>query len=1069
MILFLWNSVFVEKMLDTFLERKAVKVARIPEHEVERLKKEISVQRLAEARGIKLARQGANLVGKCPFHDDRTPSLVITPGKNLWHCMGACNVGGTVIDWVMKTDGVSFRHAVELLKADYFPLAADPINPVKKSTVPKLPPPVSAEAGDQELLLEVVDYYNRALKQSPEALKYLESRGLHSSEMIDRFRLGFANRTLGYGLEAKNRAAGAAVRGRLQELGIYRKSGHEQFNGSLVIPVLNPAGDVLEMYGRKITPNLREGTPLHLYLKGEHRGVWNEEALAVSKDIVLCEALIDALTFWAADIRQVTASYGVNGFTADHRAAFEKHGTERVYIAYDNDEAGNKAAAKLAEELIGIGIECFRVEFPKGMDANEYARKVTPAAKSLGVLLNRAAWLGKGQRSPVIVPAPGVEPPPAEAKTAAKEKIIEDSAPAPIVAATPTADAPAVEPASKEVFSLAAVPVPAAPTPIASIEPMRAESEPMPGRPVLEMCGEDAVLKFGDREYRARGLKKNTSGDALRVNLRILGVNAHGDMALHVDTLDLHLARQRAAFAKLAADELGLKEETIRHDLGKVLVKLEELRDREIEAALKKPAETVQMSEDERGAALDLLRDPRLMERVLEDFARCGVTGEEINKQVGYLASVSRLLEAPLAVIVQSSSAAGKSSLMEAVLAFMPEEQRVQYSAMTGQSLFYMGEADLKHKILAIVEEEGAQRASYALKLLQSEGVLSIASTGKDPVSGRLITHQYRVEGPVMIFLTTTAIDIDEELLNRCLILSVDEEREQTRAIHRLQRESQTLTGLLKRRERTAILTVHRNAQRLLRPISVVNPHAMELSFPDSMTRTRRDHMKFLTLIRTSALLHQYQRETKMVMYQGQQVEYIEATEADVELAKKLIHEVMGRSLDDLPSQTRRLLLLTDGMVTAECERRKIERGEYRFSRRDVREFSGWSDSQLKRHLARLEELEYLIVHRGGRGQSFVYELFFERRTDAARPTLPGLECEYDEKKSDFEGQKSGPSLGGVRGMSGGGSGKKSPVSIGVQGSFYEETLKNTDKEETEEEAVVAGLHRNNGSKKRGQ
>ena len=101
----------------------------------------------------------------------------------------------------------------------------------------------------------------------------------------------------------------------------------------------------------------------------------------------------------------MTASYGVNGFTADHRAAFERHGTERVYIAYDRDEAGDKAAAKLAEELMEMGIECFRVQFPKGMDANEYARKVTPAAKSLGVLVNKAEWLGKGQRAaaPVIV------------------------------------------------------------------------------------------------------------------------------------------------------------------------------------------------------------------------------------------------------------------------------------------------------------------------------------------------------------------------------------------------------------------------------------------------------------------------------------------------------------------------------------------------------------------------------------------------------------------------------------------------------------------------------------------
>jgi DNA primase len=120
-------------------------MARIPEAEVERLKREISVQRLAEARGVKLTRHGANLVGKCPFHDDRTPSLVITPATNLWHCMGACNTGGSVIEWVMRANGISFRHAVELLRADHLPLAAEPIQPIKYGTVRKLPAPVTAD------------------------------------------------------------------------------------------------------------------------------------------------------------------------------------------------------------------------------------------------------------------------------------------------------------------------------------------------------------------------------------------------------------------------------------------------------------------------------------------------------------------------------------------------------------------------------------------------------------------------------------------------------------------------------------------------------------------------------------------------------------------------------------------------------------------------------------------------------------------------------------------------------------------------------------------------------------
>src|SRR5271156_169022 len=386
-------------------------MARIPEEEIGRLKREVSLERLAEARGVKLKRHGADLIGLCPFHEDRSPSLVISPKKNLWNCLGACGKGGSVIDWVMRAEGVSFRHAVELLRQEHLPLAAHPGTKLpQRSTVPKLPAPVSRDADGRALLLQVARYYHEALANSPDALKYLQGRGLRSSEMIDHFQLGFANRTLGYGLPEKNRAAGAELRGRLQTLGIFRESGHEHFNGSVVIPIANLEGDVGQMYGRKITREtaLREGTPVHLYLPGPHRGVWNEQALMASKEIILCEALIDALTFWCAGFRHVTASYGVNGFTDDHRAAFQKHGTKRIYIAYDRDPAGERAAEEHAGELIAMGIECFRVQFPKGMDANEYAVKVTPAAKSLGVLLGNAIWLGKGKPPAVAVIEPQI-------------------------------------------------------------------------------------------------------------------------------------------------------------------------------------------------------------------------------------------------------------------------------------------------------------------------------------------------------------------------------------------------------------------------------------------------------------------------------------------------------------------------------------------------------------------------------------------------------------------------------------------------------------------------------------
>lgn len=940
-------------------------MARIPEGEIERLKEAVSVERLVEAFGVVLRRAGKDLLGKCPFHEDAEASLVVTPAKNLWHCFG-CQVGGGPIDWVMKSQGVSFRHAVELLRNDS-PLAA---SVVKVGTVRKLPPPVAYDADDAALLAQVVGYYHETLKNSPEALAYLKARGLDHPELIDRFKLGFANRTLGLRLPQANRAAGAEIRGRLQKLGVLRESGHEHFNGSLVVPVYDEQGAVSEIYGRKVTPNLRPGTPLHLYLPGPHRGVWNREALLASKEIILCEALIDAMSFWCAGYRNVTSSYGIEGFTDDILAAFKAHGTQRILIAYDHDAAGDRAADKLADKLRSAGLECWRVQFPHGMDANEYALKVTPANRSLGVAIRKSAWLGKGEapgrdvdRESLV--AAYVEPVAAAGDGASADPAVE------AVSVEPAASPLAAELAAKE----ESVPVMLPASPVA----------PAPQEIEAQVRENEVVMVLGDRRWRVRGLAKNLSYDVLKVNVLI----ARGER-LHVDTLDLYSAKARASYVAQAAIELELSDEIVKADLGRVFLKLEQLQDEAIRKVLEPQPVAVTMAEPEQAEAMALLKSPDLLDRILADFEACGIVGEATNKLTAYIAAVSRKLDRPLAVVVQSSSAAGKTSLMEAVLAFVPEEERAKYSAMTGQSLFYMGQTSLKHKVLAIVEEEGASRATYALKLLQSEGELTIASTAKDPETGNLTSQEYRVEGPVMIFLTTTAIEVDEELLNRCLVLSVDEGRTQTEAIHRLQRARRTLEGLFGRRERDHLTRLHQNAQRLLRPLAVVNPYARELTFLSDKTRTRRDHEKYLTLIDAIALLYQHQRPVKTATWRGEAIEYVEATREDIALANRLAHEVLGRSLDELPPQTRRLLCDLVALVHARMAAQAIARSEVRFSRKDVRDATGWSDTQLRVHLARLTELEYVLVHRGARGQSFVYELLYDG-DGTLEPHLSGL------------------------------------------------------------------------------
>ena len=264
---------------------------RIPESEIERLKKEISLLRLIQSQGHVLAKRGKDWAMRCIFHEDATASLVVTESKNLYHCFG-CNAAGSVLDWVMKTQSVSLPHAVQILKTGA-PLEGERIG-VARSQMRHLAPLVAAETaspstasndqgaqGDhspqalQVLLAQVVDSYHANLKTSPEALAYLQERGLDHPELVDHFQLGYANKSLTYRLPPGHTQGGRAVRAQLQGLGVLRDTGHEHLNGCMVVPVVGlaggaapaHAGQVLQLYGRRIVANnkIPANQARHLY------------------------------------------------------------------------------------------------------------------------------------------------------------------------------------------------------------------------------------------------------------------------------------------------------------------------------------------------------------------------------------------------------------------------------------------------------------------------------------------------------------------------------------------------------------------------------------------------------------------------------------------------------------------------------------------------------------------------------------------------------------------------------------------------------------------------------------
>ncbi|PVZ84726.1 DNA primase [Serratia sp. S1B] len=959
-------------------------MGRMTPAELAQLKQEVSLLKVAQSQGLDLKRQGKDYVTLCPFHREKTPSCVISPEKNLYHCFG-CGAAGSVLDWLQHTERMTFPHTLIRLRelAGSSSVVAETITP--SSSPPAVHPKLAdLDEDGQALLNQVIDFYHQQLLASPEAQQWLISRGLNHPELVSHFRLGFAG-LHGVGgsaglLPSKSSKEGQRLRDRLTTIGVLRDTTRQDhFRGCVVMPVIgwsesaNVAhrGRVLQLYGRRIQPDYKiiKGNPKHLYLASPLVGIWNEPALQASSEVILCEALIDAMTFWCAGFRHVTTSYGVNGFTAEHLAALQYHGVKRVLIAYDRDEAGDRGAEAVAEQLQTAGIEAWRVRFPQGMDANEYALKSGNPEKALGLALESAQRLG-----------------------AAPENDTSSAENPPLLAAS-------------------AVP----------------QMEAVPSE--VTASGE-LLMPCGPRVWRVRGWQKNSIPEVMKVNVQ---VRDEVSGAFHVDQLDMYHAKQRQSYISVAVAELGCDVAVIKRECGRLLLLLEQKQDEaRLAAEQAQPVATLALSGDEEAAALELLKDGDLASRVVNDLATCGVVGESANLLTGYLAATSRKLDRPLAVLIQSSSAAGKSSLMDAVLGLIPEEERIQYSAMTGQSLYYLGETSLSHKILAIAEEEGVRQAAYALKLLQSDGELKIASTGKNEQSGELVTREYKVQGPVMLMLTTTAIDVDEELLNRCLVLTVNESREQTQAIHALQRHGQTLAGLLAANEKGYLTRLHQNAQRLLRPLKVVNPYAEQLTFLSDKTRTRRDHMKYLTLIQSIALLHQYQREVKRVQHRGEWLEYIEVARSDIELANRLAHEVLGRTLDEMPPQTRKLLVLLRDWLTPQAQEQGSKLDEVRFTRRDVRSALKWGDTQLKVHLARLLEMEYLVMFR--RGLTYEYGLLWDG-DDNGEAHLCGLLEAGEASRSGYEDNQSVSGRGVVGSQS---AGEKAASSEAVQGLVTE-------------------------------
>ena len=484
-------------------------------------------------------------------------------------------------------------------------------------------------------------------------------------------------------------------------------------------------------------------------------------------------------------------------------------------------------------------------------------------------------------------------------------------------------------------------------------------------------------IRYGERKYMIRGI--DASANRLKVNIK-----AVNQTRFHIDSIDLYTAKQRKAFAKETSLLFHTETDITEQDLNRII----ETTESYIKNKKDNTVKDYVITDIDREHALKFLRSPDIIKQILKDFETIGYTGEETNKILGYLVAISRKLDDPLSLLILARSAAGKSTLQDAILELVPEEDKVKYTRITANALFYTAEGALDHKVIAIEEEEGCHDAAYSLRTMQTSKHLTSATTIKDPLTGEMKTKEYHTKINSALMYTTTNGSIDYETLNRFIITTIDESRKQTELIHDIQRQKDTLEGLFTDNDKGQVIKNHHNAQRLLRPLKVANPYAPYLTFANDRLRARRDHKKYLSLIKAIAFLHQYQREIKKAERYGKAVEYIEVTLNDISFANILAAEVLGRSLDELAPQARNLLMQFKKMKTE-----RLAQGEQKIqvSRRQLREYTGWSDHQIRDHLQQLIDLEYVAIINGKNGFRYMYELIYDGEGDQGGKFIMGL------------------------------------------------------------------------------
>jgi predicted transcriptional regulator len=475
--------------------------------------------------------------------------------------------------------------------------------------------------------------------------------------------------------------------------------------------------------------------------------------------------------------------------------------------------------------------------------------------------------------------------------------------------------------------------------------------------PTINVSHPDAITYTTDElKFTILGGIRLEGLDRLRVTIRTEMVSRkfphylnNPDLAalpMH-QSLDLYNDNQVEKLTRKIAERLEVGITPVAQALAAITQQLEKYRTEQI-AARQTPTEVKKtLSEADTTAAVAFLQQPGLLQQTNEMIGRSGIIGETTNRLIMWLIFTSRLTHRPLHIVSFGSSGTGKSHLQEKVGELIPDEDRIEITALTENAFYYFDQAELGHKLILIEDLDGIWSALYPLRELQSKQRISKTVTIKDR-NGQTRTIHLKVHGPVSIAGCTTQESLYEDNANRSFLIYLDETGDQDERIMDYQRKLSA--GRIDVPAESQARRLLQNVQRVLQPVSVRNPYAEQLQIPREVFKQRRSNAHYLAFIEVITFYKQYQRDRKVDETTGEA--YIETTLEDIREANELLREILLRKSDELNGATRNHLEALKAWLQ--------QNGESRFTNAGVRSRLRIPISTVKRYHTALLQAGYI-------------------------------------------------------------------------------------------------------------